>query len=685
MWERIRGAARLQYRWTGELPNTDPLLRSRCPEEAESTWDLYVSREGDDIDEEESSGGRPGIPLDPRRVARILWKGKTWIVLVAVLTAGLGYALGKYAVHHTFESASTLRYVGLPGQALHEIQRDLPALVAVAYTDGMLARLRDDQGLYGVTLDGMRHLVGVHSDPGTGIVTFSAFSDSAEGAAGLANSMSEVFLAHHEERRREELGDLVSSLQERIDVASAELLTARETYNAFREANGITDLTAEQESIIAQTSELRSRADLAGAEVEAIEARVAQLQGTLEATPRTQTVTGGRSRQQTRLAELRQRLREARGQGLGDAHPQVRSLQRQVASLQRASGEPSSEGPARTTVSGLYEQIRSSLAEAEAEAEATRHRQETLEQLAVAAQERSNRFSTIEGQAGNLLAQVTVKEALVERLTTDRAEAEDQVQDVPTGFRVVNPAAPPENAVPTKRKLMVAAGVPAVSLLLLLLVLLGRGLKGLKLQTPAEVAWWGKGPVVGTSTWPEDPNGLFDLLADMDDMTESAQGTLLVVGASERERKLARRLAFEMGQDWGETTLLENTALPALPSGMPPDMPGPQGVALDLTMPESPIPVGVEAATPPAHEGLTAVTWSDATGSNSLRRAARRADGVLVVVASDMVKASELAKLRKSLGRDDGVAFLLVGVSEEVAKLSDRTGPVEEFWTSLAG
>lgn len=641
-----------------------------------------MSRDGDDIDEEES-GGRPGIPIDFRRIARILWNGKLWMILVGVVASGAGYALGKFAVHHTFETSATLRYVGLPGQPLHEIQRDLPALVAAAHSDTVLARLREDQNMFGVGVDAMRGIIGVQSDPGTGLVTFTAYGDSAEGAADRANAMVDIFLTHHQERRRGELLGEVSSLQERIQAAAAEHQQARDSYNTFREANGITDLTAEQESVIAQTAQLRSQADLAAAEVEAIEARVAQLRSALESTPRTQAVVGGMTRSQTRLAEVRQRLQDARGQGLGDEHPQVRSLRRQVAGLeaQAAAGG----GGGRTSVNSIHDQLRGNLANAEAEAEATRHRQETLEELAVAAQERSNRFNAIEGQAATLLAQVTVKSALVEALTTERARAEDQVQDVPTGFRLVTAAVPPESAVPTKRKVAVAAGVPVVSMALLVALLLFLGLRGLKLQTPSEVAWWGRGPVVGMSTWPGDANGLFDLLADMDDMTEKARGTLLVVGVTERERKLARRLAFEMGQDWGETTLLENTALPALQSGLPPTG-GAESAALEMTIPDGPIPVGVDAMpTAPARDGLVAVTWNDATGSNSLRRAARRADGVLVVVASDEVKATELAKLRKNLGRDDGVAYLLVGVTDEIAKLPDRTGPVQEFWTSLAG
>lgn len=569
-----------------------------------------------------------------------------------------------------------------------------------------MVALRERMGLDGKSIESMRRLVNVESDDTSGLVEFTTTSSSAEGAAAMANTLVELFLDHHRRRRGAEIRALIASLDDRIAAAQGELRDARTRYDAFREQNRITNLSAEQEQAITQAAALRSEADLAQAEVQGLEARVAQLRVALARTPRMQATSTESADDATRLTELRARLQEARG-SLSDEHPEVQALKRQVASLRREMSRGGGE-TTRIGVSTLHESLRASLAEAETELEAARRRSESLEDLAAQAQERTNRFSAIEGQAATLLAHVNVKQALLEELSKQKARAEDELRDIQTGFYALAEARPPESAVRSKKKYAVAAAFPMGLVALVFVALLYRELRGLLVQTPAETAWWGNGPVIGATTWPRDPRALIDLIADMDDFAPEARGTMLVVGSTELERDLAVEIAGQLNHDWGSTALVDVPVIGALPPPPhPTSSPTPDGSdAFDDE--KTPLRAQHDDATelvlrgsydldfigsgelaPYAHEPrdiddpterLVCTAWSGASEGQALRRAARLADRVLVVVTSNAMRATELAQMKKRLGREHAVGYVLVAVSDEVARLPDRAGPVEEFW-----
>ena len=672
-----------------------------------------MSRNNEEIDDE-TGKKRHGSPIELRRVFWSLWRKKLILIVAVLVAAGIGYATGKFAIKPNFEAAATVRYDGFAGQSPMEIQRDLPSLTAVANSEALLRTLRINAGL-DANIDQMRTLANVNANAGSGLVTFTTYGDTAEAAADLANTFVDAFMEHHRDRRERELGSSVASFDQRIAAASEELQSARDAYDSFREANGITNLSEEQEGVMNQAAEMRSQADIKMTEVQALEARVTQLEGELERTPSTTVTTSSMSRSTSRLGELTQRLREARGQGLGEAHPQVQSLRRQVAALEEAGGnEPATTG---SRANPAYEAVNRNLSAARTNLEAMRQEQASLEALAVVAQARSNQFSTIEGQAATLLAQVNVKTALVEELTVQRSTAQDQMEDIPTGFRRLALALPPENPVRSKKKVIVAAAIPMMVLIFLCIFFVFRDLWGLKLRFPNEVAWWGRGPVLGMSKWPFDPVGLTDVIADMEDMTDGAVGNVLIVGTSERDQDVVQRVAFGLSAAWSQvpadfpdahsdpmqnssfvanpiirTGAQSNTPL-ALPSGNSEIIHTPAGVDMSAPLADDATIAGMylhdlapgissEQVRQMLSEQLVASTYSD-DGGTGLRRASRSADAVIVVVIADEVKATELAKMPTLLGRERGVAYLLLGISEEVAKMPDRVGPNDDFWEPL--
>jgi len=661
-------------------------------------------------DEEAAAPSRPGLPVDLYRLRRAVLRGKWWILAAAVIGSAVGFAIGKFVVKQKYEASASIQYAGLPGQPPHVVQRDLPGLVAAVHTEQVLFAWRDRVGdLDDANLTALRAMVSVSSDPGSGLVTFTTWAEEPERTSEMANTAVDVFLEHHRERRRAELQDEIASLRERIEAVHTELTTARQTYDTFRRANGITDLTAEQEAAIEQAADLRSQADMGHAEVESLEARVAQLRSELENTPRTETHSSGASQEQRRLRQLQQLLAEARGQGLGEEHPRVQALRRQVEALEGSAG--GSGGASRTNTNPVYTQLQTSLQTAQTELEAARQRVTSLEQLAVQAQERTARFSEIEGQAANLLAQVNVKQELLNELNEQRSSIDDALRDIETGFRPVSSARPPDTALPSKKKYAVAAGLPIAFVAIMIAMLLFRELRGLKVQTAREVAYWGNGPVIGTTKWPRDPTALADLVADLDDYAPDARGTMLVVGSTTQEGALAAEIASQLNQDWTSSTMMNMAPIASLPpnaatprSDPPPASPGyydddevisgeihdgPTEIsfvspATDLDLIDAPTEVEHPHPVPDASERMVCTAWTEKPEGQALRRAARLADRVLVVVTSGGVKASELATVRTRLGIDDGIGYVLVGASDDLSRLPDREGPVETFWQATA-
>ena len=70
------------------------------------------------------------------------------------------------------------------------------------------------------------------------------------------------------------------------------------------------------------------------------------------------------------------------------------------------------------------------------------------------------------------------------------------------------------------------------------------------------------------------------------------------------------------------------------------------------------------------------------TREEPLRRAARLADRVIVLVRSNAMTALALRAVQRRLGREDGIGYIVMALPEELETLPDRVGNVVEFWKS---
>jgi uncharacterized protein involved in exopolysaccharide biosynthesis len=644
-------------------------------------------------EESEQRPKRPGRPVDPHRIRRALWGGRFWLIGAAVFGVAFGFFWAKVVMQQWYETTVVLKYEGELQIAERERRANPYALGPAAealHRESFLRKLRDESGM-NVGLFTLAQAINYEPDFRAGTLHIGVSADTPEGSMEFAHLVTHIFLDYHRDRQARRIEEEIAGVVSRLESAEREASEARRKYNEFRQRYGISDLSTEQQSMVTSAASLRAESELAISEIRAFEARVASLQTQLAEIPKTSVVTSGAGPERTAYNQLRQELASARA-SLSEDHPQVQALQQQVNALGaqlRRGGSGDGVVGSNTT----YMSVQSQLREAKSQLTTLRERQKGLSQMADKAQRRIESFSGIEGKASALLAEVEVNETLTASLRATEAALEDSLERPPSGFSVLDPGTIPEYPVQNKLKLIAILAISTFSVLLALAFVLQREVRGFRMQTAAEIAFWGNGPVLGATAWPRDMHGLDELVAGLDDFAPDAKGTLLIVGGTPGDASLARQLAQRMSEDW----FLDgpNKTDPTARSSTAPK-PGP----LQTPPPSGPYPIGgsrKQSAAPARPQPSTALAlrpvqlvrrdhhltleaWDGPFEGQALRRVARLADRVMVLVRSGGMTALELNAIKRRIGREHGVGYVVLNLPEDLHTLPDRAGPVSEFW-----
>ena len=654
---------------------------------------------------------RYGSPIDRQRAVRVLLRAKWWLLGAVLLGLAIALPVAKFVMPNIYPADTMVKFESMPAIDEDETARRRPALGALVqaiFVDDVISEVRRRVGLEGSLTD-IRNQIVASADVQNETIKISTAADDPQKAAKFANTVAEVFLEHQVSSQRRWLEGELQRTEERLRAAKVDLDQARKAYDEFRREHGITDLTTEQEAQLTSATDLAAQRDMTRSEIAALEAQIAQLKRELANTPRMVVASAAsHSPERDELARLQGELASAQAT-LSNDHPRVQALQHKVRTLRLRvnSGEASNVSTATMGTSGQFTAVQGALTDAQVKLEAAKERLTGLEELASEARARVTEFSSIEGDASQLLSTVKVKEQVVADLRAREARIEDLRRQPSSGFRQLDPATPPDRPVRNKNKWILAGGLPSALLLLVLGFLLWRELRGLKVYTAAELAYWGRGPVIGSTTWPRDPRAIDELIADMDDFAPEARGRMLVVGARPEETSLAYEIATRLADDWFATTLIGAPGYasptdpgPAPYGGGPAPYGGPASYGEHAPY-ATPPPSGIDpmSAAPttgtslartaahsmvPFEEGameMSVEAWDGPVDGQGLRRAVRLADRVAVVVTSGSLSAFELSQIRTRIGRKGlGVGYILVGVPDVYSSLIDRAGPVEAFW-----
>jgi uncharacterized protein involved in exopolysaccharide biosynthesis len=574
--------------------------------------------------------GRPGVPIEPRRLVAAVRRGKR-LVFGALAAGGL---LGAFVAHtfvgREFTAEAVIEWVGAPatgGDPARELQSQVDAIKLAEN----LLELRERTGAP-ASLEALSKRLEVTSSNKSNVVSFRGTGDSPEGAARFVTAAVDVFLERRTAVRRKDLEQAVARTKADVEEARRRLRRAREAYDDFRAQAGVLDPNAESQAAIEHAVKMRAEADLAKAEAEAERARLAVLGGVAEKEPakvvlsETEIHPGER-----KLAEAEAELAEVRAR-LGPDHPKRQAIEAEVASLRKTAAAKTAVGKAEQTTgrNPRLDAVAELVTKARGAAEAAKSRQDAYDGLARGARQRGAAFAGIDAEAAPLRAAVLIADKRLQKLEDDHAAAEDAVRAATSGFRVLAPAVAPDHPSKSLRR-PIAFAFPILFALLTVVGLLARALRGLRVFGAAEVGFWSGLPVLGTTAWPR--RGSQDaIVADLRAIA-SLGGTTLVLGATPDDAETAASL--------------------------------------------------VRKAQPPRAKGASASITTSKREGPALRRVAREADRVVVLVSSG-VRGPELTGLRDRLGRADALACLVVGAPPEVEALPDRVGDLAAFGVGAA-
>ena len=628
------------------------------------TGELALSER--DYENEEAQGSRPGLPVDPLRIWNTFRKRWQLIVMAGVLGAFIGAAVAKKFVASNYAAGGIITWSVRGGSDSAYQPEEREAIIESMLFTSNLEEVKKRLKMEGVPTGLLAKSIVVAPSQKSNNISIEATWGSADGAAGLVNTLIDVFLEWRHQIVKDRLNTVAQRYRDAVAEAERRQQVAAQNYDEFRKKSGITDISQERELAITQAAQLSEQFETARVQAESLKAQADGLRNAAAANAAagdSKAVLSDADRAQAeadkkRLPEARAAYAQAKLQ-FSEDHPAVRRLEAEIASIEART---KARGNSRTD----------NLAGVQAKADAAQKKRLAAEAYQKQLQERLNKLSGLDGQAALMLSEQKVAEEALEAAKALLASSELEAQNPPSEFRVLERAVAPSQPLPSPRK-NIALGFPIGFLLATTLFVILWSLRKLDVRTPKEAAFWSSVPVVGASTWPRDPDMLSSLMHDLDDYAPHCEGVTLIVGASLDEAHLARRVA-----EWDGHRIVKSIDDPQrlLAAGQ-------GGSSYPLARPTEGGQRGSEQrseAPGAANNNMQILTLTGPVPAQALRRAARLADRVMVVVGSGKHSIFQLMKIKGRLGRDQGIGVLLVGLDKEYAMVRDRVGDIERFW-----
>jgi uncharacterized protein involved in exopolysaccharide biosynthesis len=499
---------------------------------------------------------RPGFPVEPRRLLRILADHRKPL-LKGFLIATAVALLASLFVPKTYESTAQLLFEGTPALERQGSKPSADAFVESAMAPSRLREVRNRLD-WDVSLSELEDQVDVSLESDTAMYIYGR-AGTAEEAQALAETMLDVFLAGQASFNAQRLKRLTEENRGSLERAKERRQEAAQDYDVFRKQSGKPDLIREQEQLLERTGALRSDADQAAVEVAAQQARIGELEKAQRELPRQVVASATKgSPVDSPLAEARSELAAARA-SLSEEHPRVQALKQRVASLQAQRKAQWAEVGERTLAANpARASVDEQLATARATLAAAKERESALRVLLQATTEEAALLAPEEGEARQIVGALKVANKRVDELSARAAMLRDAALGPVTGFRLLSAPMLPEESKPSTQYVLLLVMLPILTVLILALAFIVRRLRSLTVEAPREVAWWGNGPVLGTSVWPRDSEALESFVNELEDHGVYGAGRTLVVPATEAEREIACSFAMRLAEaPWLAAAILD--------------------------------------------------------------------------------------------------------------------------------
>jgi uncharacterized protein involved in exopolysaccharide biosynthesis len=452
-----------------------------------------------------------GAPVDLRRVGRALTANKRMLTYVFIGASVAGVTLAKVVLPRTYAANATLLWE--PPPALHgEAARELVTLAQSVKLPGNLLLVRE--GLHSSqSIEGIAKRIDVSFGDNTMLIGITGSGSDPASAAELANKTVDVFVAAEREVAANRLRGSVEALRQSLGQSEEALGQARTKYDVFRAEYHVDDFSVEVQAGIGELARLRTSAHDAQIELQGLQARESALRVAQSASSPSVVMSSSEEHtdaarlaiSETELAALRSKYSED--------HPSVLALAAEVKVL-RARAKTLAPAVTAQTLgrNPTYDAIAMQAQESQVVRMGLEERARALADVEQQAEARARKLTAVEGQAARLLADVTTNEEHVNVLLKQLAMAEDDVRGASSGFQLVSRATPPDHPVRGIGRI-VAAALPIFALLAAIALVLLRELRGMRVKTTSEAAYWGRAPVVASTSWPDDEHETIEALS----------------------------------------------------------------------------------------------------------------------------------------------------------------------------
>ncbi|WP_421858497.1 GumC family protein [Oceanicaulis sp.] len=309
---------------------------------------------------------------------------------------------------------------------------------------------------------------GVSRAPNASFLIATFKNEDADVAANTVNAIVDAYL-----RYRVELltGGFEGGVQARLDAAERDAQAAQQALRTFLADNAITDFETELNSALGRLADLQGRKLAADADAAQARALAQALEQRLQDIPQTielyveNSVTGQLLDLQVRQAELMARYQP-------DAPP-VLAVEREIEALERfvQEGRANGQGQRRTGVNPIWQELESSRLQQESNAAGQERLASSLNAQLRAARTAVERFRALQSEYDRLTRAVSARSAAADQLSVQAADAMAR-RDMPPGgadaIRIVSRATPPVQAQSNRKLAVMAVGVLAGGIALLL-------------------------------------------------------------------------------------------------------------------------------------------------------------------------------------------------------------------------
>jgi uncharacterized protein involved in exopolysaccharide biosynthesis len=500
---------------------------------------------------------RPGLPVEPRRAIRILLDSRR-LLGITFLVASVASIVASFVLPKTYEADTVLLYEGAPVLDEEGTPPTQSAFVQSTTVPSRLIEVRERLG-WDVPIEELQEDLVAEEITATSM-RITASRATAEEAYALVKTTLDVFTEHQLAFNAKELDRLIEHNQRSLELAREQRDAFQRAFDAFREETGSRDLVLERSQLLDRAADLRTRRDEAQVEVSTRQALIAQLEEAQSELPR-QVVASAKKGGPVEgpLMTARAELAQANAT-LSDEHPRVLALKERVAQLeaQRGKGRRSELSEQTLTINPARASVDQELASARAALAAAQERTSALTVLLEEVEREAEALSPSEGAARRARSDLIAATQRVERLTARRAELRDATLAPIDRFRILSPPILPEEATHSKGQVLALVSLPFLVTLIAAFVVLLLALRTLRAYAPREVAWWGNGPVLGTTVWPRDSQALQGFVDELEDQGVHGAGRTLVVPATEGERDNACDFAMKLAEaPWLAAAILD--------------------------------------------------------------------------------------------------------------------------------